>query len=76
MAANNNTREVGTVKWFDGKKGYGFIRPQNGGRDIYVHATGIQLNEKQPLDQGETVSYELIDEGRGPKAIKVRRLAG
>lgn len=75
MAAMNNTREIGTVKWFDGKKGFGFIRPEAGGRDIYVHETGIQLNEKQPLDQGERVTYELIDEGRGPKAIKVRRLA-
>lgn len=75
MAVNRSKRECGKVKWFDPDKGYGFIRPELGRRDIYVHRTGIQFSEKRPLEEGESVSYELVDEGRGPKAIKVKRLA-
>ena len=61
---------TGTVKWFNDEKRYGFITPDEGGKDLFVHATGI--TEGTTLPEGAKVEYESADSDRGPKAINVR----
>lgn len=56
----------GTVKWFDMKKGYGFIQPDDGGKDAFVHITAVQRAGLASLDEGQVVEYEL-QEGRNGK---------
>jgi CspA family cold shock protein len=56
---------TGTVKWFNTKKGYGFIQPEDGGKDVFVHVTKLEEKGLQRLTDGQKVSYELYeDRGR------------
>lgn len=57
----------GTVKWFDETKGFGFITPAEGGRDVFVHITAVKAAGLQTLQEGQPVSYELMTE-RGKTA--------
>ena len=57
---------TGTVKWFDPTKGYGFIEPEEGGKDAFVHISAVQRAGLQALTEGQKVSYELV-EGRNGK---------
>lgn len=54
---------TGTVKWFNVTKGYGFIEPADGGKDIFVHITAVQRSGMEGLTEGQKISYEL-EEGR------------
>lgn len=60
---------TGTVKWFDITKRYGFITPDNGGQDIFVHSTALQNAGIRSLMQGQRVSYQLATERRRQKAV-------
>lgn len=53
---------TGTVKWFNATKGYGFITPDEGGKDVFVHITAVQAAGLQGLTDGQRVSYELATE--------------
>ena len=64
----------GTVKWFDETKGYGFIRPSDGGKDVFVHITAVQAAGLRGLDEGQQVSYEVVME-RGKAAATNLKLA-
>jgi len=64
--------EKGTVKWFNSKKGYGFITQDNGG-DVFVHHADILGEGFKDLADGEDVSFEVEDTKKGPKAVKVER---
>lgn len=55
---------IGTVKWFNDAKGFGFIEPEEGGEDVFAHFSAIQMEGFRTLKQGSKVSYELI---QGPK---------
>jgi CspA family cold shock protein len=63
---------TGSVKWFDEKKGYGFIEGQDG-HDIFVHFSDIQEEGFRKLAEGEKVKYELLDGQKGPRATNVMR---
>ncbi len=63
----------GTVKWFDGKKGYGFIA-QDDGDDIFVHYSSIQTSGFKTLSEGDRVSFEIEAGNRGPKAKEVKKI--
>ena len=65
---------TGAVKWFDEKKGYGFIEGQDG-RDIFVHFSDIQVEGFRKLAEGESVEYEPLQGQKGPRATKVSRLS-
>ncbi len=67
---------TGTVKWFNNDKGFGFITPDEGGKDLFVHHSAIQGNGFRTLADGARVSYESEDGPKGPKAINVEQLAG
>ena len=63
--------QTGTVKWFDSKKGYGFITPTTGGKDLFVHHSSIDMEGYKTLSEDQQVSYEVGDSDRGPVATKV-----
>lgn len=65
----------GTVKWFDGGKGYGFIAPDEGSGDLFVHFSSILGSDFKSLEEGEQVSYEVGQGKRGPQAENVKRLS-
>jgi cold shock protein len=65
---------TGTVKWFSDDKGYGFITPDEGDRDLFVHHTGIVGDGHRSLDEGSKVSYEEEQGDKGPKAVNVQKL--
>lgn len=50
----------GTVKWFNSEKGYGFIQPEDGGKDVFVHITAVQAAGLQSLNDGQAVQYEMV----------------
>ncbi|MCM3637647.1 cold-shock protein [Sporosarcina luteola] len=60
----------GKVKWFSNEKGYGFIETDNG-EDVFVHYTGIMSEGFKTLNEGQTVSFEIIEGNRGPQAANV-----
>lgn len=64
---------AGTVKWFNKDKGFGFIQPDEGGRDIYVHASNVQTPDRSLAD-GQRVEYEMATGRKGPEAVNVRGL--
>ncbi|HEX3982584.1 MAG TPA: cold-shock protein [Acidisoma sp.] len=58
---------TGTVKWFNMEKGYGFITPQDGGKDVFLHITAVQAAGLKSVTEGDKVSYDIITE-RGKQA--------
>jgi CspA family cold shock protein len=64
----------GVVKWFSAEKGYGFITPSDGGRDLFVHFSEIQGSGYRSLDEGQRVSYEAQEGAKGPQAANVAPL--
>ena len=63
----------GTVKWFNNTKGYGFIQ-QDGGNDLFVHHSAIQGSGFKTLDEGDRVSFDVVEGTKGPSAENVRKL--
>lgn len=56
---------TGTVKWFNGQKGYGFIQPDDGGKDVFVHATAVERAGMPALVEGQKISFEIVtDRGK------------
>ncbi len=66
--------DTGTVKWFSSEKGFGFITPDGGGADLFVHHSEIQVSGYASLDEGQKVSYEIGEGRKGPCATNVTPL--
>lgn len=64
--------EKGSVKWFDDQKGFGFIKPDNGGKDLFVHHSDIDQTGHKTLAEGQKVEFEVVSGQKGPKAVGVR----
>jgi CspA family cold shock protein len=62
---------TGTVKWFNDAKGFGFISPADGGKDVFVHFSAIQSEGFRSLAEGQAVSYDVEDGPKGPQASNV-----
>lgn len=63
-----NIRHTGIVKWFNSSKGYGFIAPDAGGSDVFVHYSGVQASGFKKLDEGQRVEFNIIQVERGYQA--------
>ena len=64
----------GTVKWFNGEKGFGFIAPSDGSADVFVHYSEIQGGGFRNLEEGQQVEFEVGEGSKGPQAQQVRPL--
>ena len=58
---------TGTVKWFNAQKGFGFIQPDDGGKDVFVHISGVERAGMSNLNEGQKLSYELAQDKRSGK---------
>ena len=65
---------TGTVKWFSDQKGFGFITPEDGGDDLFIHHSNIDGEGYKSLEDGQQVEYEAAEGKKGPEATKVRSL--
>jgi len=67
-------RQVGTVKFYNGDKGYGFIAPDDGGKDVFVHVTALEQSGIHGLSEGIRISFETEPDkrGKGPKAVNLQ----
>jgi CspA family cold shock protein len=63
---------IGTVKWFNSEKGYGFITPDDGGADVFAHFSAIAMNGYRSLDENQRVEFEVADGQKGPQAANIR----
>jgi CspA family cold shock protein len=64
---------IGTVKWFNGQKGYGFIEPESGGKDVFVHISAVERAGLGSLNEGDKVSYEVVT-NRGKESAENLRV--
>ena len=65
------SKGTGIVKWFSRLKGYGFINPDDGGDEVFVHYSAIDGEGYRNLHEGDNVDFELVDQGKGPQAQNV-----
>jgi CspA family cold shock protein len=63
---------IGTVKFFNTAKGYGFIAPEGGGKDVFVHATAVEAAGMRTLNEGQKVSFDVQPDARGAKAVNLK----
>ena len=66
-------RTTGTVKWFNDAKGFGFITPENGGKDCFVHHTAIKADGFRSLAEGDRVEFDIVEGQKGPAAENVMK---
>lgn len=69
-----SNKMTGLVKWFDAGKGFGFITPQDGSKDVFVHFSAIQSNDYKTLDEGQHVEFTIENGAKGPAAANVTTL--
>jgi cold shock protein len=70
-------RQTGTVKFYNSQKGYGFIKPDDGGNDVFVHVTAVERSGIGDLNEGMRISFETEPDkrGKGPKAVELQKAA-
>jgi CspA family cold shock protein len=66
------TMTIGTVKFFNSAKGFGFIAPEGGGKDVFVHATAVEAAGMHSLNEGDKVSFDTQPDAKGSKAVNLK----
>lgn len=78
LGAFNLLKEIympnGTVKWFNGQKGFGFIQPSDGGKDVFVHITAVERSGLGSLNEGQKISFELANERGKTSAVNLKAI--
>ena len=64
---------TGTVKFFNTSKGFGFIAPEDGGKDVFVHASAVEAAGMRSLNEGDKVTFDVQPDPRGSKAVNLRK---
>jgi CspA family cold shock protein len=67
-----SVEETGTVKWFNAERGYGFIAPNSGGKDVFVHVSALEQSGIERLSEGQSVVIDVVEGRKGPEAARVR----
>jgi cold shock protein len=67
-----SVEETGTVKWFNAQRGYGFIAPNSGGKDVFVHISALERSGVAALSEGQSVVIDVVEGRKGPEATRVR----
>ena len=67
-------RQIGTVKWFNNEKGYGFATPDDGSKDVFVHYSAIQTEGYRSLNEGDRIEFGIEMGDKGPKAVEVTKI--
>jgi CspA family cold shock protein len=67
-------RQIGTVKWFNNEKGYGFATPDDGSKDVFVHYSAIEAEGYRSLNEGDRIEFSIEMGDKGPKAVNVTRV--
>lgn len=70
----SEVREIGTVKWFNDAKGYGFIAPESGQKDVFVHHSAIMADGFRSLSEGDRVEFSIEQGPKGPAAAQVKKI--
>ena len=65
---------TGTVKWFNDSKGFGFITPDDGGKDLFAHHSAIQMDGYKSLKEAQKVSFDVVQSDKGPKAANIKAI--
>ena len=63
---------IGTVKFFNSSKGFGFISPEGGGKDVFVHATAVEQAGMRALQEGQKISFDVVPDAKGAKASNLK----
>jgi len=63
---------IGTVKFFNASKGFGFIAPEDGGKDVFVHSSAVEMSGMRVLAEGQRVAFEIQSDVKGPKAVNLQ----
>jgi CspA family cold shock protein len=63
---------IGTVKFFNTSKGFGFIAPEEGGKDVFVHASAVEMSGMRSLNEGQRVSFDVQPDAKGSKAVNLQ----
>ena len=63
---------IGTVKFFNTQKGFGFISPEGGAKDVFVHASAVEAAGMRSLQEGQRISFDIQPDARGPKAVNLK----
>ncbi len=66
---------TGRVKWFDDRKGYGFIEQEDGGQDVFVHFSALQGEGYKTLEEGQSVQFDIVQGEKGPQAANVKKVS-
>lgn len=66
-------RQIGTVKWFNNEKGYGFATPDDGSKDVFVHYSAIQTEGYRSLNEGDRIEFGIEMGDKGPKAVDITK---
>ena len=68
----SSVEEAGTVKWFNAERGYGFISPDDGGKDVFVHVSALERSGLTSISEGQPVVVDVVEGRKGPEAARVR----